>query len=186
MQENRSIELPKMPRNVEIKAKLVDFPAVLAKARVLSDKDGGLLEQKDTFFRVPNGRLKLRQFASSQPSELIFYERSDITGPKLSTFSTHKMACDQAPSLSALLSAAIGVRGVVSKRRHLLFIGQTRVHLDEVEGLGEFLELEVVLRDEQTLEEGQAIANRILPKLGVEESCLCAGAYIDMLEQKEL
>ncbi|MEW6405591.1 MAG: class IV adenylate cyclase, partial [Chloroflexota bacterium] len=73
-------------------------------------------------------------------------------------------------------------RGVVKKTRYLYMVGQTRVHLDDVEGLGQFLELEVVMRDGQPDAEGQAIAADLMKKLGVPESDLLEGAYMDLLE----
>jgi predicted adenylyl cyclase CyaB len=76
------------------------------------------------------------------------------------------------------------VRGVVRKRRYLYLVGQTRVHLDEVEGLGEFMELEVVLRPEQSDAEGQAIARDLMTRLGIREEDLLEGAYMDLLEGK--
>lgn len=85
---------------------------------------------------------------------------------------------------AALLGAAHGVRGVVEKRRRLFLIEQTRVHLDEVTGLGAFLELEVVLRAEQRVEEGQAIARALLAELGVEERSLVGPAYVELLAMR--
>ena len=63
-------------------------------------------------------------------------------------------------------------------------IGQTRVHCDEVEGLGDFMELEVVLNDNQTTQEGQDIAEDLMAKLGIDKSKLISGAYMDLLEAK--
>jgi predicted adenylyl cyclase CyaB len=80
------------------------------------------------------------------------------------------------------LTRALGVRGVVKKHRELFIVEQTRIHLDEVEGLGSYLELEVVMRDEQSDAEGEAIANQLLEELGVQQEWLISGAYIDLLE----
>ena len=74
-----------------------------------------------------------------------------------------------------------GLRGVVRKRRELILIGQTRVHLDDVEGLGHFMELEVVMREGQSNEDGQQIAQGLMSELGIEESDLIACAYIDLM-----
>jgi predicted adenylyl cyclase CyaB len=86
--------------------------------------------------------------------------------------------------LKTALRLALGVRGVVRKTRYLYLLGQTRLHLDEVEGLGEFMELEVVLRPEQSDAEGQAIARDLMVRLGVREEDLLEGAYMDLLERK--
>lgn len=82
-----------------------------------------------------------------------------------------------------LLSTAFGVKGRVRKRRVLYIIGQTRVHIDDVEGLGSFLELEVVLDDSDSVEKGQRIAEEIMSRFGICSADLLDGAYVDMLLQ---
>jgi predicted adenylyl cyclase CyaB len=77
---------------------------------------------------------------------------------------------------------AYGIRGVVKKNRYLYMVGQTRIHLDEVEGLGHFMELEVVMREGQSDAEGQAIAEDLMRRLGIREDALIEGAYMDLLE----
>jgi predicted adenylyl cyclase CyaB len=112
---------------------------------------------------------------------LIYYERPDQDGPKRSDYTlaeTHDPA-----SLKTTLSQALGVRGVVKKTRYLYWVGQTRVHLDAVDGLGNFIELEVVLRDGQSDAEGQAVAEDLMVKLGVDQTALLEGAYMDLIEQ---
>ena len=82
-----------------------------------------------------------------------------------------------------ILSEAYGIRGVISKVRYLYMVGQTRIHLDDVKGLGKFMELEVVLRPDQTDADGQAIAEDLMYKLGIQECDLIETAYMDMLEK---
>jgi len=77
---------------------------------------------------------------------------------------------------------ALGVRGVVKKKRRLFLVGQTRVHLDEVDGLGHFVELEVVLRVNQSEEQGRKIAQELMRQLEISESDLLSGAYVDMIK----
>jgi predicted adenylyl cyclase CyaB len=79
------------------------------------------------------------------------------------------------------LTHALGTVGRVRKRRRVYFVGQTRVHLDEVQGLGSFLELEVVLAPAQSVEQGQLVAHDLLAALGVADTDLVAGAYVDLL-----
>jgi len=113
-------------------------------------------------------------------AELIAYLRPEGDGPKVSEY---MRAPVEAPHLlNAALASSLGTRGVVRKTRSLYRIGQTRVHLDAVEGLGEFLELEVVLRETQSVNEGEEIARKLLAMLGVSPRQLVAGAYIDLLE----
>ena len=144
-----------MATNVEIKARVRDIATVRAVAERLSDQPCTVLRQEDTFFHVPQGRLKLRVLAPDS-GQLIYYERADTAGPKRSEYFVSPT--DNPAALKAVLAPCLGVRGVVRKRRSLYWVGNTRIHLDEVEGLGSFLELEVMLGPGQSEEEGQAIA----------------------------
>ena len=166
-------------RNVEIKARLRDLEGVRARAADAADGPPVLIEQTDTFFHCPNARLKLRAFADGT-GELIHYERPDVAGPKESRYAIARVP--EAEPLRAVLAAALGIRAVVRKRRTLFLVGPTRIHLDEVEGLGSFLELEVVLRPGQELAEGQAVAADLMRRLGVAPEDLIATAYVDLLE----
>ena len=170
-----------MNRNVEIKARAADLAAVRRRVERLADEGPTVLEQEDTFLACPRGRLKLRRFADSAPAELIYYERADGTAPKESRYVVHRVA--DPDGLHQVLSAALGVRGVVRKRRTLYRVGPTRVHLDEVEGLGSFVELEVVLRPEQAPAEGMEIARTLMDQLGIESHQLVDRAYLDLLAQ---
>jgi predicted adenylyl cyclase CyaB len=170
-----------MKRNVEIKAKVTDLAAVREIVTKLADSGPMQVEQDDTFFVCPRGRLKLRRFGACAQAELIYYERPERPGPKESRYVVHPTA--DAEGLQDVLAAAFDIRGVVRKRRSVYFIGQTRVHLDEVEGLGEFVELEVVLRPEQSSSDGAATAQEVMEKLGIWPNQLIDGAYIDLLQE---
>lgn len=167
-----------MARNVEIKARARDPMAIATKARELSGDPALALSQADTFFNCPDGRLKLRVSASGG-GELIYYHRPDEAGPKTSDYEI--LRTPEPEPLRRLLATALGTRGEVRKKRRVFLVGQTRVHLDEVEGLGDFLELEVVLAAGETPEHGAAVAGELMRALGVEESDLVTGAYVDML-----
>ena len=171
-----------MPVNIEIKARARDFADLRRRAEALSDTPVQVIPQEDTFFLIARGRLKLRQLAPDH-GQLVFYERPDQDGPKRSNY--HIFETRDPDGLKAILRLALGVRGVVRKTRYLYLVGQTRIHLDEVEGLGEFMELEVVLRPEQSDAEGQGIAEDLMSQLGVGEEDLLEGAYMDLLEEKE-
>lgn len=168
--------------NVEIKARVRDPATIRAQLQVMDCTESQLLEQEDIFFFTRRGRLKLRIF-SPQRGELIYYERSDKCGPRESRY---LLAPCSAPEASrALLGAALGIRGIVHKRRELYLLGQTRIHLDEVDRLGSFLELEVVLTPGQSAEEGQHIVRNLLARLNIDESALIDCAYIDLLDEQE-
>lgn len=168
-----------MATNIEIKARVEDFEALKVRVESLSDKPLRIIPQEDTFFDTQRGRLKLRTLADDQ-GHLIYYERTDQDGPKRSDY---YLAETRDPgNLKRVLSLALGVRGVVKKTRYLYMVGQTRIHLDEVDGLGKFMELEVVMREDQTDAEGQAIAEDLMRRLGIREGTLIEGAYMDLLE----
>src|SRR5512138_1235432 len=168
-----------MPANIEIKARLRNSADLNRRAAALSDTPVQIIPQEDTVFNAPHGRLKLRELARDR-GQLIYYERQDTAGPKRS----HYLIAETADSaaLKTVLAEALGIRGVIRKRRSLYLVGQTRIHVDEVEDLGQFMELEVVLRPGQSEAEGQAIAADLMAKLGVSESDLLKGAYMDLME----
>jgi predicted adenylyl cyclase CyaB len=169
-----------MATNIEIKARVDDFEALKARAQALSDQPLKILPQEDTFFNTAKGRLKLR-IQAPHMGQLIYYERPDQEGPKRSDY--HLAETSDPENLKQALSLALGVRGVVRKTRYLYMVGQTRVHLDDVEGLGHFMELEVVMREDQSDAEGQTIAEDLMRKLGVRAEALIEGAYMDLIKQ---
>jgi adenylate cyclase class IV len=122
--------------------------------------------------------LKLRDFGDGT-GELIHYERADTPGPKLSDY-VRAPTTDPA-ALRNALTRAHGAIGRVRKTRWLLTVGPTRIHLDRVHGLGDFMELEVVLRSEQRAAEGEAIAERLMAELGIARGQRMAGTYLDLL-----
>lgn len=169
-----------MPVNIEIKAHVHDFPALQRRAELLSDAPCQVIPQEDTFFSCPKGRIKLRELGPEH-GQLVYYLRPDTAGPKHSDYKIFET--DNPAGLKLILAQAYGVRGVISKVRYLYTVGQTRIHLDDVRGLGKFIELEVVLRVDQTDEQGQAIAEDLMRNLGVEEGDLIDGAYMDLMEK---
>lgn len=171
-----------MPANVEIKARIASVDALLPLAQALSDdKHLQRIHQDDTFFAVPHGRLKLRVFGDGS-GELIHYHRPDATGPKLSDYVLAPVP--EPESLREALVRGCGLIGRVRKHRILVLVGPTRIHLDRVEGLGDFLELEVTLGGGQTEAEGTAIAHDLMARLGVAPDQLVQGAYLDLLRAK--
>ncbi|HEX7289735.1 MAG TPA: class IV adenylate cyclase [Conexibacter sp.] len=128
-------------RNVELKARDDDPARSLAICGELGAEDRGELWQRDTYFTVPHGGLKLREQAPGRP-HLIQFQRADQEQERESRYRIVEVA--DAGVLTAALDAALGVRGAVEKRRRLLLWRDVRIHLDTVEGLGTFLELEAV------------------------------------------
>jgi adenylate cyclase class IV len=167
-----------MARNVEVKARIDSVEALLTRARALADGPEERIDQDDTFFACAHGRLKLRDFGDGR-GELIHYRRADAEGPKLSDYV--RAPTVEPAALRDALARAHGVIGRVRKSRLLLMVGTTRVHLDRVQGLGDFMELEVVLHDGQSVTEGEAIAEALMAQLGVRGEQRLAGAYLDLL-----
>jgi predicted adenylyl cyclase CyaB len=170
-----------MGRNVEIKARIESVEALLPRARAVADSGPTGILQDDTFFHCPNGRLKLRAFSEAS-GELIFYQRSAGTAPRECFYVISKTVSPN--SLREALSLAYGQSGRVRKHRTLFLVGKTRIHLDRVEELGDFLELEVVLSESETTESGVKVAHELLASLGISPQQLIEGAYIDLLHQQ--
>lgn len=171
-----------MPRNVEIKARIESVDALVPRVQAIADAGPSEIFQDDTFFSCPNGRLKLRALSETD-GELIFYQRPDSARPKESFYVISPTASPN--TLREVLSLAYGQRGRVRKHRTLFMAGRTRIHLDKVEGLGHFLELEVVLTEDESAEDGAAVAHELLARLGISPQQLIDGAYVDLLREND-
>lgn len=147
-------------------------------AEARSDSPAETIVQHDFFFSCDKGRLKLRVFESGG-GELIRYERQDVASARNSHYQIARTSDPEV--LLDILTKSLGRTGEVKKTRLLYRIGQTRVHIDQVEGLGDFLELEVVLRPDQTEAEGRRIAEELLAEFGIKRQQLVAEAYVDLL-----
>jgi len=168
-----------MPTNIEIKARIRDRKNHEARISELSPLPAEDIDQEDTFFDRTNGRLKLRIIDGAR-GELIHYFRNDEQGPKSSRYTI--VPVSDPTRLRAVLGDSYGIRAVVLKKRRVYVIGNTRIHFDAVEGLGEFLELEVVLRDGESESEGTAVAQRWMKVFGIADEDLVQGAYVDLLD----
>ena len=167
-----------MPRNIEIKARIASVENLRPRAEALSGAPALLIVQDDSFFSVPHGRLKLREVADGS-AELIHYHRADSAEPKASDYV--RVPVSDPTALREALTRACGLQGRVQKQRWLCLIGSTRIHIDRVAGLGDFMELEVVLQDGQSDAEGQAIAEALMLQLDLADAERLAGAYLDLL-----
>ncbi len=168
-----------MPRNIEIKARVEDLDALTVKVAAIADQGPIEIMQDDTFFACDTGRLKLRTFSQGE-GELIFYRRNNEQGPKQSFYVRSPTSAPE--TMREALSLAYGQTGHVHKHRTLFMVGRTRVHLDRVSGLGDFLELEVVLDEHEHFEAGVREAHELMEQLFVQPSQLIEGAYVDLLD----
>jgi homotetrameric cytidine deaminase len=163
-------------RNVEIKARDADPGRTLERALLLGAADEGVLTQRDTYFGGARGRLKLRE---QEPggAQLIAYSRPDSDTARTSAYRLADVS--DAEALREALDAALGTRVVVDKRRHLLLWEGVRIHLDEVEGLGAFVELEGVAPPESDLTREHELVARLRDELALGEPV--AVSYSDLL-----
>ena len=165
-------------RNVELKARDADPARSLAVALELGAEERGVLRQRDTYFRVPAGRLKLRE---EEPggATLVQYARADDPRARESRY--RLVPVPDPEELRAALVAALGTRVVVEKERRLLLWRGVRIHLDTVAGLGAFLELEGVAPADSDLEPERAKVAELSATLGVTGEEVLAGSYADLL-----
>jgi adenylate cyclase, class 2 len=164
-------------RNVELKAHDLDPPRSLRVCLGLGAEDCGWLHQRDTYFRVPSARLKLRE--QNGTAEMIYYERRDVATERESHYQIATVG--DANAMKKAMAAKFGVLVVVEKARHLLLRRTIRVHLDEVRGLGSFIELEAVTEpDSEPSGEYRNIAE-LRKALGITDARVLAGGYSDEL-----
>jgi homotetrameric cytidine deaminase len=166
-------------RNVELKARDPDPERSLERCVALGAEDRGELRQRDTYFAAARGRLKLREQAPGG-AELIAYERPDAAEARESRYRITPVA--DAAATAEALDAALGTVVVVDKRRHLLLWEGVRIHLDQVEGLGAFVELEGVATADSDLARESALVARLRAELGIADDALEPRGYADLLQ----
>jgi predicted adenylyl cyclase CyaB len=169
-----------MIRNVEIKARCQDPGPIRTYLSSQNADFIGTDNQRDTYFNVPAGRMKLRQ--GSIENALIHYRRNDQKGPKTSEVSLFPVT--DGDKLASLLQAALGVRVVVDKVREIYFIGHVKFHIDSVQGLGSFIEIEAIDdTDQKSLDELRADCEYYIKAFGISVSDLLTHSYSDMVAE---
>lgn len=164
-------------KNIEIKARCSDFELLRKRIKESGGKYIATMKQVDTYFEVPNGRLKLRVIDDKE-SVLIFYERPDQASSKESNYYIYPSSDGNA--LKQFLTKAFNATKIVKKFRELYIVGNTRVHLDEVAGLGQFMELETVISN-QTEQEAREENLDVINKLNISSNDMLKSSYSDML-----
>ncbi len=176
-------------QNVEIKAPVPDPEAMDARVRALGAEPAWTRRQRDVFFVVPAGYLKLRtagdgaEGGDGGPGELIAYVRAPGTDPRPSDYDIAPVT--DASAMETALARALGVRGVVEKTRRLFLWKHTRIHLDAVTGLGSFLELETVVRG-ITVTEAEAEVHTVVAVLALDPSTFLDRPYLELLEARSI
>lgn len=165
--------------NLELK---VRDPAPEATARAcaaLGAADHGVLRQRDTYFAAASGRLKLREHLDDGRAELIAYDRPETAAVRASRY----RRLDVPPALHGVLATALGVVGVVEKTRRLFLYEHVRIHLDEVAGLGAFVELEAVQPGGAAAADGDPALERAIDALGLRGREAVAGGYLELVSR---
>lgn len=162
--------------NVEFKARDPAPEETLRRALALGAADNGVLRQRDTFFATSRGRLKLRE-QTPGGAQLIQYERPDRAADKVSVY--RLVDVPDPAALREALAAALGIRATVTKARRLLLLDHVRIHLDAVDGLGSFVEVEAVVPPGGRPEDEEARVAEIRHRLGATD--LIDVAYADLL-----
>lgn len=172
---------PAARRNIELKARLQDLDAARAIAESVATSRLGGQHQIDTYFAAGRGRLKLRQI-NGLSAELIAYARPDQSGPKRSDYQLAPIAHPE--TLKSALTQALGVTVVVDKRREIYLWHNVRIHLDQVAGLGAFLEFEAVLRPDEADALGHAQLAELRALFQLRDEDLIEVSYSDLLSAK--
>lgn len=162
-------------KNIEVKARCGDLDRARIVAREIGAVPHGILHQVDTYFRVPAGRLKLRESAEA---ELVFYKRSN---DPVARESDYELVPVEAPAeLKRTLDRALGTWRIVTKRRELWKLDNIRIHLDRVEGLGSFIEFEAVVDERHPDDDCRAALARLTAAFGIGDGDRIGGSYSDL------
>jgi predicted adenylyl cyclase CyaB len=168
--------------NIEIKARCDDLGIIRAALRAQNADFIGEDRQIDTYFRVPEGRLKLREGTIER--SLIHYHRPNQDGPKPSKVTRYE---PEAPrGLKHVLTAALGIWVVVAKTREIYFIDNVKFHLDRVDELGTFVEIEAIGRDET--DDPDALRTQCetyMDQFDLAADALVADSYSDLLHRRQ-
>jgi adenylate cyclase, class 2 len=164
--------------NVEIKARCAEPDFIRNYLIGKKAEYKGTDEQTDTYFRISPGRLKLRE--GNIENNLIYYQRPDQAGPKNSNF--YLAPVNDASALKEVLTAALGLKMIVSKRREIYYIENVKFHIDEVPGLGSFVEIEAGnIRADLSQEELLQQCKYYMKEFGIRSEDLLQHSYCDML-----
>jgi adenylate cyclase class 2 len=168
-------------KNIEIKFQIPSHQEIISYLNKHHDIDFlWSKEQTDIYFWIPNGRLKLRIQTDSDP-QLIYYQRNNSLDARLSEYLIFDAS--DADSLKIILEKALGVKTLVKKKRHLYQFHNVRIHIDEVNGLGNFIEFESVLDDGTDEETGHNNLQHLLKNLSSFPLTPIAESYADLIHK---
>jgi adenylate cyclase class 2 len=165
-------------RNIELKAVDLDPGGSLRVCHALEAEDIGIIRQRDTYFNVTHGNLKLREMEPGKP-ELIQYGREDLPEQRLSSYRV--IVVEDGAALREALTSALGTWCVVEKKRHIFMWQGVRIYLDEVEGLGRFVVLEAVAPSDSDLTEEHRLVTELRAALSITNDRICSTGYAKQL-----
>jgi predicted adenylyl cyclase CyaB len=169
-----------MPQNLELKARILSMSDSFQAARNLNIHSKGILHQRDVYYNVPHGRLKLRIF-NNVKGEMIYYNRPDKEGRRYSDYFI--IPVSNPKTANEFFTAALGQKVVVDKRRHLFLYKNARIHLDNVQGLGSYIEFEVVVKYGKT--QARILLEFLSKHFKIKRSDTIAVSYSDMVLRAE-
>ncbi len=169
-------------RNLEAKFPLRDHARARESAKAIGYTERAILRQRDTFFGVARGKLKLREIADEAGGALIYYGREESGELQLSRYEI--VPVPDLTAMRAILAAALGILAEVRKERVLLMRANVRLHLDHVAELGDFGEIEAVIAETDDPESSRASVDELLDALGVARGDLIQRSYFEMLARK--
>lgn len=170
-----------MAENIEFKAKIDDYRSVYQSVCQLTKTTPTILMQEDIFYRIRFGRLKLRSICNKK-YELIFYRRPDKTGPKCSKYI--RIRLNNKSFVDSILAKIFGRLVVIKKQRDLFLRNNVRFHLDSVDGLGSFLEIEYILSPSESYEIALDFVNQLIYKLQIPKKALIDCSYAELMLSK--
>jgi len=171
-------------RLVELKAKVINLDLARKQLANLEASKVGTLHQIDTYFDVPEGRLKLRKIEGKREAELIYYQREDVTGPKRSKVFILKIRKPE--PFKVFFDKVLEKKVIVDKKREIYRYRGTLIHLDTVKGLGNFIEFERKTKGSaEAFNKDKRVLEELMRNLGIEERNLIKGSYGDLLSATE-
>jgi predicted adenylyl cyclase CyaB len=166
-------------QNIELKARLADYAAAVRVASAIATSRLGTQHQIDTYFHCHHGRLKLRQIDGLR-AELVWYDRPDQADVKASDYQLVPLSNPE--TLKGALTAALGIRAIVEKRREIFLYHNVRIHLDDVTNLGRFIEFEAVLGPDIDEAAGRAQVDSLMRHFAIASADLLPNSYGEMVE----
>lgn len=176
----KRMNISEIMKNIELKVKITNRLAMTQLIQKLGAEKRGILRQTDTYFDASKGRLKLREEKSREDADLIFYSRQDKRASRLSEYDILKIAGKDVKMMKRFLDKSLSVKVIVKKERTLFIHRHTRIHLDRVTNLGDYLELETVMTEQQ-LTEAKREHMSIIKALGLDSCEKISVSYSDLL-----